>query len=592
MRNRMTDSKDKKKGTILRVSAYLFRYKALFWLTIGLAASMTLLEIAVPYAIKIILDDIQGSGTASTLVWGVVIIGILYVGSEVFNSLRIRVNNKLEQQVLLEMRRDLHSKLLRLPVSFYDQRKSGEISSRVIEDVAAVERALLDGTEQGTGALLRIIGITAILFVMEPTLAWCVFLPVPILLAVGIVYSKGSRKVWKGVRESAGDLNSLLVEDIQGNRLIQTFGLQKRESARFEEKAEDLRFKTLKAMYRWALYNPSTNLVTKLGFLSIVGLGGYFVLQGDSDFTIGKLIAFFLYANMLYMPISQLHGLNHLIAAGRASGERVFEILDATIDVAEAEPPCPMPAGPVEVSFENVRFEYPGRPAVLDDFNLTMHANQVTALVGHTGAGKSTIANLAMRTYDSTHGVVKLSGTDIGEIDLEELHNSVGHVAQDPFLFEGTVRDNLLLAKADASEMEIVDALEKACALDFVEALPEKLDTNIGEKGIRLSQGEKQRLTIARVLIKNPPFVILDEATASVDTITERKIQEALDNLVEARTVLVIAHRLSTVRRANNIVVLDGGRIIESGTHQDLLDTDGHYAKLWQHQSDLIPEHS
>ncbi|HAV13446.1 MAG TPA: ABC transporter ATP-binding protein [Opitutae bacterium] len=588
----MTDSKDKKKGTILRVSAYLFRYKALFWLTIGLAASMTLLEIAVPYAIKIILDDIQGSGTASTLVWGVVIIGILYVGSEVFNSLRIRVNNKLEQQVLLEMRRDLHSKLLRLPVSFYDQRKSGEISSRVIEDVAAVERALLDGTEQGTGALLRIIGITAILFVMEPTLAWCVFLPVPILLAVGIVYSKGSRKVWKGVRESAGDLNSLLVEDIQGNRLIQTFGLQKRESARFEEKAEDLRFKTLKAMYRWALYNPSTNLVTKLGFLSIVGLGGYFVLQGDSDFTIGKLIAFFLYANMLYMPISQLHGLNHLIAAGRASGERVFEILDATIDVAEAEPPCPMPAGPVEVSFENVRFEYPGRPAVLDDFNLTMHANQVTALVGHTGAGKSTIANLAMRTYDSTHGVVKLSGTDIGEIDLEELHNSVGHVAQDPFLFEGTVRDNLLLAKADASEMEIVDALEKACALDFVEALPEKLDTNIGEKGIRLSQGEKQRLTIARVLIKNPPFVILDEATASVDTITERKIQEALDNLVEARTVLVIAHRLSTVRRANNIVVLDGGRIIESGTHQDLLDTDGHYAKLWQHQSDLIPEHS
>lgn len=588
----MTDTTKKQKGTIWRVSTYLFRYKSLFWLTIGLAAAMTLLEIAVPYSIKIILDDIQANGGTSTLVWGVTIIALFYIGSEVFNSLRIRVNNKLEQQVLLEMRRDLHSKLLHLPVSFYDQRKSGEISSRVIEDVAAVERALLDGTEQGTGAVLRIIGITTILFLMEPTLAWCVFLPVPILLAVGVVYSKGSRKIWKGVRQSAGDLNSLLVEDIQGNRLIQTFGLQKRESARFEEKAEDLRFKTLKAMYRWALYNPSTNLVTKLGFLSIVGLGGYFVLQGNADFSIGKLIAFFLYANMLYMPISQLHGLNHLIAAGRASGERVFEILDATVEVAEAANPKPMPTGPVKVSFEDVRFEYPGRPAVLDSFNLEMGANQVTALVGHTGAGKSTIANLAMRTYDATQGIVKLSGTDIRAINLEDLHNSVGHVAQDPFLFEGTVRDNLLLAKADASEVQIVDSLEKACAWDFVDALPEKLDTNIGEKGIRLSQGEKQRLTIARVLLKNPPFVILDEATASVDTITERKIQEALDNLVEARTVLVIAHRLSTVRRANNIVVLDGGKIIESGSHEALLASEGHYAKLWQHQSDLIPEHS
>ena len=588
----MNTTKTQKHSTILRVSAYLFRYKRLFWLTISLAAGMTLMEIAVPYAIKVILDDIETTGALTGLFWGVGIIACLYIGSEIFNSLRIRVNNTLEQQVLLEMRRDLHSKLLRLPVSFYDQRKSGEISSRVIEDVAAVERALLDGTEQGTGALLKIVGITIALFVMQPALALCVFLPVPILLICGVLYSKRSRVVWKGVRESSGELNSLLVEDIQGNRLIQTFGLQKRESARFEQRAEDLKFKTLKAMFRWSLYSPATTLVTKLGFLSIVGFGGYLVLNDASGFTMGKLLAFFLYANMLYQPIAQLHGLNHLIAAGRASGERVFEVLDAAVDVDEPTEPTPLSTGPIEVAFEDVQFEYPGRPAVLTRLNLTLEANCVTALVGHTGAGKSTVANLAMRTHDVTQGIVKLNGEDIRNISLNELHEKVGHVAQDPFLFEGSVRDNLLLAKPNATDADIAHALKQACAHEFVNALPERLDTNIGEKGIRLSQGEKQRLTIARVLLKNPPFVILDEATASVDTITERTIQLALDHLVEQRTVLVIAHRLSTVRRADKIVVLEAGEIIESGTHKALLEQDGHYAKLWSHQSDLIPEHN
>ncbi len=581
-----------KKDTILRVSAYLFRYKGLFWLTIALAAGMTAMEIAVPLAIERILENIENVGAVDSLLWGVGIIAGLYMGSEIFNSLRIRVNNTLEQKVLLEMRRDLHTKLLRLPVSFYDRRKSGEISSRVIDDVAALERALLDGTEQGTGAVLKIVGITTFLFLLQPFLAWFVFLPVPILLITGRFYSRRSLKVWKDVRESAGDLNSLLVEDIQGNRLIQTFGLQERESARFETKAEDLRFKTLYAMYRWALYSPATTFVTKLGFLSIVGVGGYLVLQESTDFGMPQLLTFFLLANMLYQPISQLHGLNHLIAAGRASGERVFEVLDAKIEVAEPAEPILLPKGPIQVAFNNVNFQYPGRPAVLDQFDLTLEANQVTALVGHTGAGKSTVANLAMRTYDISGGSIKLSNVDIHRISLGELHDKVGHVAQDPFLFEGTVRDNLALAKEGANDSEMIHALEQACAWDFVKSLPEQLETNIGEKGIRLSQGEKQRLTIARVLLKNPPFVILDEATASVDTITERKIQTALDRLVEQRTVLVVAHRLSTVRQADKIVVMEKGRIIESGSHDVLISQGGHYADLWAQQSDLIPKDS
>ncbi len=586
----MSADKAKKESTILRVSQYLFRYKKLFWLTIGLAVAMTILEVAVPLAIMDIIDGFAEVDAFNGLLRGVALIALFYFGSEFFNCVRIRVNNTLEQRVLVEMRRDLHTKLLRLPVSFYDQRKSGEISSRVIEDVANVERALLDGTEIGTRALLMIVGITTILFLKQPALAWSVFLPVPILILIGIFYSKRSRIVWKGVRESSAALNSLLVEDIQGNRLIQTFGLQKQESARFDSKAETLRNRTLRAMFRWSIYHPATNLVTKLAFLSIIGWGGYLILNNVDGFTMGKLIGFFLYANMLYMPISQLHELNHLMAAGQASGERVFEILDRQIDVDEPAIPKPIPEGPFEISFDQVHFKYPGRPTVLEEFDLKIEANKVTALVGHTGAGKSTIANLAMRTYDTTGGTVRLSGTDIRDIRLNELHHKIGHVAQDPFLFEGTVRENLLLAKADATEAQIQHALEQTCSWDFVRALPNRLDTNIGEKGILLSQGEKQRLTIARVLLKNPPFVILDEATASVDTITEQKIQQGLDHLMKERTVLVIAHRLSTIRRADNIIVLEKGHILESGNHNELIAANKHYARLWQHQSDFIPQ--
>ncbi|NDV62565.1 ABC transporter ATP-binding protein [Puniceicoccales bacterium CK1056] len=575
---------------IWRVSQYLFRYPALFTMVQVLAVGMTLLAIAIPKFIENILTKIQDQGAAGTLVSGIVGIILLYLGSEILNGLRIICNNTLEQKVLFDMRRDLHQKLLILPVSFYDARKSGEISSRVIEDVMAVERALLDGTEMGGRALVMIIGVSIMLFLTNPVLAWFVFLPVPILIVLGIFYSRGSRKVWKHVRESAGDLNSLLVEDIQGNRLIQTFGLQKREGQRFDTKASLLRTRTLKAMFRWAAYNPSTTFMTNLGIVSVIGFGGWMILNGNSEFGFPQLVAFLMYANMLYMPIGQLHGINHMLAAGKASGDRVFEILDAEVEVETPANPEPFPEGALHIRFDQVSFKYPGRPEVLSNFNLELPSGKVTALVGHTGAGKSTVANLTMRTYDVTSGNVTVNGIDIRQLNLEDIHSKVGHVAQDPFLFEGSVRDNLLLACPEASEEDIKAALDGACALEFVLKLPEGLDTNIGEKGIRLSQGEKQRLTIARVLLKNPPFVILDEATASVDTITERLIQQALENLTADRTVLIIAHRLSTVRKADQIVCMREGEIIELGTHDELLSQDGHYARLWSYQNDLIPE--
>lgn len=577
-------------NVIWRVSKYLFRYPWLFAATQGFAVLMTLTAIAIPKIIEQILEGISAGQTIQALAQGTLVIALLYLGTEVFNGMRIVVNNILEQQVLLDMRRDIHDKLLRLPVSFYDQRKSGEISSRVIEDVMEVERALLDGTEIGSRAVVMILGVTVMLFRTDPLLAWLVFLPVPILMIVAFFYARGSRKVWKHVRESAGDLNSLLVEDIQGNRLIQSFGLQPRERRRFTEQANLLRQRTLQAMFRWAIYSPGTTYMTQLGTVAVIGVGGYLMLSSPESFGYPQLVLFLIYVNMLYVPIGQLHGINHLLAAGKASGDRVFEILDADEEITESQDPQPFPSGPVEVQFHNVSFAYPERPNVLDQLELTIPAGQVTALVGHTGAGKSTIANLAMRAYDVTEGNVRINGTDIRQIQLAALHGQIGHVAQSPFLFEGTVRENLVLAKEDATEAEIVDALQGACAWEFVQKLPQGLETNIGEKGIRLSQGEKQRLTIARVLLKNPPFVILDEATASVDTVTERQIQSALDTLMQERTVLVIAHRLSTVRKAHKIVVLEHGRIIEEGSHEALLAVEGAYAHYWNVQHDFLPE--
>lgn len=581
-------------STIWRVSAYLFRYKGLFALTLGLALASTICLIAIPQIIKLVLDTVVNEHR-SDLLWSAVA-GITgcYLLRDVLNSLRIRVNNTLEQRVLVDLRRDLHTKLLDLPVGFYDRRKSGEIASRVIEDVQNVERVILDGSEQGIVAVLTIVGVAAILLVQQPVLAALVVLPLPIVLWLSVRHFRATRKNWKRVRESSGEMNSLLVEDIQGNRLIHAFALKRRESERFARVAEDLRRATLKAMFRWSIHGPGSNFITSLGSVAVVGLGGWFLLRGEAPgsgaFTFGSFVAFFAYCAMLYQPLGTLNNLNHLFAAGKASGERVFEILDHPLEVAPPAQPQPFPAGIVEVRFDRVTFQYPNRPCVTENLDLVLPAGQVTALVGHTGAGKTTIANLLLRYYDVSGGAVTINGVDVRTIELEQLRTHIGYVAQDPFLFDGTVEDNLRLARPGASEADLIAALEAAAAWEFVQRLPEGMRTMIGERGIRLSMGEKQRLTIARVILKDPPLVVLDEATASVDTLTEAKIQRAIDALVRARTTLVIAHRLSTVRKADQIVVIERGCVLERGTHQELLARGGHYAELWRVQTDVIPE--
>jgi ABC-type multidrug transport system fused ATPase/permease subunit len=566
-----------------RVSVYLFRYPGLFALTVGLAIGSTLFLIAIPQVIKWIIDDVIAPGRRDLLWAGVGALTACYFFRDFLNSLRIRVNNRLEQKVLLDLRTQLHAKLLDLPVSYYDQRQSGEIASRVTEDVQNVERVVLDGTEQGTVSLLTIFGIAILLFAQQPLLAALTIAPLPLLLWLGRVHFRAGRRLWKATREAAGEMNALLIEDIQGNRLISSFALKDREQTRFRRAATRLSDATLRAMYRWSVHGPGTNFISSLGAVAVMGVGGLLLMQ--NELTLGAFVAFFAYCSLLYQPVSQLNNLNNLFAAARASSDRVFEILDHPVTIASPAQPRAFPAGVPEVRFESIAHLYPGRPAVLDGFSLTLPAGQVTALVGHTGAGKSTIANLLLRYYDVTAGRVTIGGVDVRELDLEVLRQHIGYVAQEPFLFDGTIAENLRLARPTASEADVVAALRAAAAWEFVTRLPEGVNTRVGERGIRLSQGEKQRLTIARVVLKNPPLVVLDEATASVDTMTESAIQAAIETLVSNRTTLVIAHRLSTVRRADKIVVLDHGRILECGSHAELLAGGGRYAQLWQAQS-------
>lgn len=553
-----------------------------------MACAMTILSVLAPSVIQQVLDKVlvNGIGDGTVLVQGVLFIASIFFFKELLNCFRIRINNKLEQKVIFRLRQDLHNKLLHLPINFYDRRKSGDISSRVIEDVQSVERAILDGTEQGFVAVLTLVGVSIMMFWQEPRLAALVFMPLPVLAWMAIQYARVSKENWRAVRDKSGELNSLLVEDIQGNRLIHSFGLMEREKNRFTRIAKQLESLSLKAMYRWSIQGPGASFTSSLGILGVIGMGAY-LLESDPKFTTGQFFAFLLYANMFYEPVRQLVGINNLVAAGKASGERVFEVLDAPIEIRDAGNLSPFPQKNHAISFSQVSFSYAERSPVVKDLSFSLPHGSTTALVGPTGAGKSTVANLLLRYYNLDHGSISIGGTPIHHIPLNKLRANIGLVSQDPFLFDTTVRENLLLADEGASEKDLIGALESAHARDFVEELPNGLDTLIGERGVRLSMGEKQRLTLARAMLKSSPILILDEATASVDVETERKIQQALQHLMRNRTTLIIAHRLSTIREADTIIFLENGQIIEQGSHQQLIVQEGAYANFCYLQESL-----
>lgn len=564
--------------SILRVFSYLRHYPGMALAQLFCALGMTVAVFVFPNATGHVIDQIiPNPSRHGEFGFWIFIALVGFLAKDGLNSLRIFINNTFEQKVIFDIRSDLYAKIQRLPLRWFDTRRTGDIMTRVVEDVTNMERVLIDGVEQGLIAALQVLGIGVFLFFLNPTVAAWATLPVPFLAFGAWIYSSKGRDRYRNQRDAASDLNALLHDNISGVRQIKAYAAESAEHARFNRFSDHLRTTTLRMMKWWALYSPGMSFLRMTGYVLVLAFGGAAVMDGS--LTLGDFTRFLLFLSLFYEPIDRLNSLNQMILSGRAAADRVFDILDSA-EEANATNGAKLPekiAG--HVRFERVSFSYQDQPT-LHNVSLEAPPGQTIALVGSTGAGKTTVLSLLARFYETTSGQITIDGIPIHTLAKSSLRGRMAYVTQEPFLFNGTVRENLLLSKRDASDDDLWSALSAAHAESFVRGLPEGLDTNVGERGVKLSGGEKQRLSIARALLKNAPILLLDEATASVDSETERQIQEALDHLMQNRTAFVIAHRLSTIQNADQIYVLEKGSVIEQGTHAALLAKAGKYAEL------------
>ena len=569
--------------SLLRILRYIRPYRSLALMTLACAGLTTVLELIPPWLTKVVIDEVIQGQRADLLPWIIAGLIVTYGMRNIFGSLRIRFNNTLEQKVVYDLRDQVFSALQRLSISYYENRSTGEIMSRVNNDTEHVERIFIDGLESMLTASLTLIGIMIMLFLLNWKLALLSLLPIPLLVLSASTFTKRMHRYYHDIRRSSADLNAYLQDAISGIRETIGFNQQSSERTRFNVLSHDYSQSNLNAMYLWSLYSPSMMFVGSLGTVLILWFGGHEVLSGS--LTLGELVMFLGYLALFYVPINQIHSVNHLLQHALAASDRVFEVLDTAPEVQD-RPGVSAPAARLHgaVRFEQVGFFYRPDVPVLTDITLDIKPGERIALVGPSGAGKSTLLKLLMRFYDVKSGALLIDGHDVRDLPLAFLRHHIGLVQQEPFLFNGTVRDNIAYGDPTADQGRIEEAARAARAYEFIAELPEGYETWIGERGVKLSVGQKQRVSIARVLLKNPPIVIFDEATSNVDTETELKMREALSTLMEGRTTFTIAHRLSTLQDADRIVVVDRGRILEEGSHGALLSRGGLYTVLYEAQ--------
>lgn len=546
------------------------------------AVIAALLELAFPLAVHRVVDDLLPSSNWTWILWGCVSLLGIYIISAALHYVVTYWGHKLGINIESDMRKDLFTHVQKLSFRFFDNNKTGHLVSRMTNDLMDIGEIAHHGPEDFFIALMTLTGAFAIMFTINPELAVLTFIIVPLIISLSLYFSKKMSVAFSRFFTDIADFNARVENNVSGMRVVQAFSNEDHEIAQFNK--NNVRFRDSKLIaYRVMAWNSSISyILMKIVTLFVLLCGTWFVI--NKNMTYGEFLAFILLSNVFLGPIQQINGVIEMYPKGIAGFKRFTEMLDTEPDVADA--PDAIDVGHLEgnIKFEDVSFGYEGKDNVLENINLTIRAGETVALVGPSGAGKTTICSLLTRFYDIKEGSLLIDGIETRKMTLASLRAQIGIVQQDVFLFDGSIRENIAYGDLDASEEEIWEAAKRAQLEDIILSQSEGMDTMIGERGVKLSGGQKQRLSIARMFLKNPSILILDEATSALDTETEVAIQQALTELSIGRTTLVIAHRLATIKNADRIIVVTEEGITEQGSHQELLDLKGAYNRLHEAQ--------
>ncbi len=557
--------------------------------SVGFSALMAGMEMVPAALTKVLIDDALKKSDWPLLKT----LSLALLGALIFRTFahyaRVKFTGLLANRVLYQVRTKLYEHLQSLSIAFYQNKRTGQIMSRVTNDVAVLEQFIVEGIRESVVNILRVLIIAVILFRINAHLMLFTLIPTLPLIFMTRTFQKRIGTSYRQMRRRLADMNSILSDTIGGIRVVQIFGQEDFEAAKFRAKSAEFAAAGNATQSMQAVYFPAVALTFGAGLVIVWLIGGREVFAGR--LTSGELVMFSAYVQQFYAPVQTLASSANLFANTSASAERIYEILDTQPDIRSVEEPTAMPEMQGEIELENVTFGYDSGESAIENINLHVPAGQMVGLVGPSGSGKSTLVSLITRFYDVKDGAVKIDGHDIRDVDLKDLRANISVVPQEAYLFHGSVRDNIAYGRPDAAFEDVMDAARAANAHDFIIKLGEGYDTHVGERGAKLSGGQRQRISIARAILDDPKILILDEATSAVDTESEVAIQVALDRLMEGRTTLAIAHRLSTVKNADKLVVMEAGKIVEEGTHEELITLeDGLYKRLVEMQTKLGSE--